>query len=260
MDDFGVRHLPVVDDLGRLVGVISDRDLLEATGWLPSDNRRAEGGLRKRPATVDQIMNAKVVTASPDDSVITAAIDLVGRGIGCLPVLSDGVLVGIVSELDLVGAYLQRVDSLPPSDEADPGIEHVMSWHPTTIAADTTLAEARRLMRVNDVRHLPVTEGGNLVGMLSDRDLRRAHGAGRSKDALVEDVMTSKLVTLTTRSRARDVAAAILQNKISAVLVLEDSGVESRLVGIVTVTDLLDQALGTLRDAPPQPEGERLGG
>ena len=247
MDSAYVRHLPVVGEAGRLVGLISDRDVLEATGWLPSERRAEEDGVRRRPTTVDQVMCAEVVTASPEDTVVTAAVDLVGRKIGCLPILREGILVGIVSESDLVGAFHRRVASLPEKDDSNPAIEHVMSWHPTTISWDATLAEARRMMRVDDIRHLPVVDDGRLVGMLSDRDLRRAYGAGRSKDTPVDDVMTRELVSLTTMARARDAAAVFLHHRISAVPVLDESAGGKLLVGICTVTDLLDHSLGTLR-------------
>ena len=254
MDATYVRHLPVVGESGRLVGLVSDRDLLEATGWLPGTARIDESGVRHRASRVGEIMKTQVVTASPEDTVVTAAVDLVGRHIGCLPILRQGILIGIVSESDVVGAYLRHVEALREHDESNPSIEHVMTWHPTTIACDATIAEARRIMRVDDIRHLPVVEAGQLVGMLSDRDLRRAYGMGRSKDASVEDVMSRDVVTLSTLARAKDAAAAFLRNRISALPVIDESGAQRLLVGIVTVTDMLDHCLGTLRGGESMPE------
>jgi CBS domain-containing protein len=252
MDSAYVRHLPVVSEAGRLVGLVSDRDLLEATGWLPSAQREeTPGGIRRRLETVGQVMHVHVVTASPLDTVVTAAVDLVGRRIGCLPILRQDILVGIVTEMDVVGAYLRRVEALPLDDDANPAIDHVMTWNPATIPWDVTLAEARRLMRVDDIRHLPVVEEGRLVGMLSDRDLRRAYGAGRSKDAPVGEVMSRDVVSLGASARARDAAAAIVHNRISAVPVLDERSGLPVLIGIVTVTDLLDHSLGTLREESP---------
>ena len=139
---------------------------------------------------------------------------------------------------------------LPP-DEGNPQVAHLMTWHPTTIACDTGLAEARRVMRVNDIRHLPVMEGDAMAGMLSDRDLRRAYGAGRSKDTAVEEVMTRSIVKLTTEAKARDAAAALVRQRISAVPIVTPPPA-SALVGIVTVSDLLEHCLSALADAPPR--------
>jgi CBS domain-containing protein len=249
MDGAYVRHLPVVSEAGRLVGLLSDRDLLRATGWLPSGRENdpgLDGANRKRPTTVEQVMARNVVTASPDDEIVGAAVNLAGRRIGCLPVVRNDILVGIVSEMDVLSAFLRHSDGQRAGGEENPWIEHLMTWHPTTTAQETSLAEARRLMRVNDIRHLPVIQGTTLVGMLSDRDLRRAHGAGRSKDTEVEEIMTREPVTLTTETTARDAAAVFVRERISAVPIVTAAPLPT-LVGIVAVSDLLEHCLSTLR-------------
>jgi acetoin utilization protein AcuB len=83
-----IRHLVVTS--GRdVVGVVSDRDLEEA------------GSLR-RVQTVGEVMTSPVVTARPETTLRQAANLLRGRAIGCLPVLEDGRLVGIVTTTDLL--------------------------------------------------------------------------------------------------------------------------------------------------------------
>ena len=247
MDAAYIRHLPVVSQAGRLVGLVSDRDLLKATGWLPVP--REVGAPQRRLETVEQVMTHPVVTAGPDDGIVTAVVDLAGRRIGCLPIVKDGILVGIVSEMDVLSAFARRAAGVRPGGEVNPGIEHLMTWHPTTIAPDTALAEARRLMRMNDIRHLPVVRDHALEGMLSDRDLRRGYGAGRSKDTEVEEVMTRSIVTLTTEAAARDAAATLVRQRISAVPIVTPAPAPT-LVGIVTVSDLLEHCLTVLREAP----------
>lgn len=190
-----------------------------------------------------------MVTATPDDTLVQAAVDLAGRRIGCLPVVRQDVLVGIVTEMDLVSAFVRHTADAAAGDDANPWIDHLMTWHPTTTTADTSLAEARRLMRVNDIRHLPVLQEGFLEGMLSDRDLRRAYGAGRSKDTEVGEVMTRDLVTLTVGDSARAAAAGFVRQRISALPILAADSVQT-LVGIVTISDLLQHYFSTLGDSP----------
>lgn len=83
-----IRHL-VVQDGKRIVGVLSDRDV-EGMGSL----RQVE--------TVEEVMASPAITCSPDLTVRQAANLLRGRTMGCLPVLEDGRIVGIVTTTDLL--------------------------------------------------------------------------------------------------------------------------------------------------------------
>jgi CBS domain-containing protein len=83
-----IRHL-VVQDGRKVVGVLSDRDV-ENLGSMADVE------------TVEDHMSSRVVTASPEMTLRKAANLMRGRSIGCLPVLSDGKLVGIVTTTDLL--------------------------------------------------------------------------------------------------------------------------------------------------------------
>jgi acetoin utilization protein AcuB len=86
----GIRHL-VVRRGSRIVGVVSDRDLGGPRGLSPD-------------TTVESAMASRVVTAAPDATLREAANLLRGYGIGCLPVVEKGRLVGIVTIADLLDA------------------------------------------------------------------------------------------------------------------------------------------------------------
>lgn len=88
----GVPHLIVVEG-GRVVGVVSNRDLGGRVGA-----RRANG----QGARVDGVMNRDVVSAEPEMTVRQAASRLRGRGAGCLAVLEEDELLGIVTTTDLL--------------------------------------------------------------------------------------------------------------------------------------------------------------
>ena len=111
MDWRHVRHVPVEDEDGRLVGLLSHRDLLKLLA------RRGTGPLDS-PVTVRDIMKADTVTVSPQTPTLEA-IDLMrARGVGCLPIVEGGALVGIVTAHDFLAAsarlFEERLRAAPP--------------------------------------------------------------------------------------------------------------------------------------------------
>lgn len=100
-----VRHLPVLDEAGRVIGIVSNRDLLEAslTSVLAFEPEQRRTFLHS--VVVDEIMTRHVETVAPETPLAAAASRLVGHKIGCLPVVDpDGVMIGIVTETDLLAA------------------------------------------------------------------------------------------------------------------------------------------------------------
>jgi acetoin utilization protein AcuB len=104
----GIRHLPVMEE-GRLVGIITDRDIRLATSHLNPK------GPCSGCARVAEVMTQEVVTAHPLDPVEEAARVMRERKIGSLPVLEDGALVGIVTGIDLLDALLKLTGVTEPS-------------------------------------------------------------------------------------------------------------------------------------------------
>ena len=99
-----IRHLPVLDDAGRLVGIISQRDLflnalVRALGYGTMARDRSF-----RSIAVKEVMTEDVVTTTPETPITAAAQMMVDRKIGCLPVVESNALVGILSESDIVSA------------------------------------------------------------------------------------------------------------------------------------------------------------
>jgi CBS domain-containing protein len=104
-----IRHLPVLDDEGEtLVGIVSQRDmfrgaLAQALGYGETAQRRMLGLL-----VLKEVMTTRVVTVGPDATLSEAARTMVDRKIGCLPVVEDGKLVGILTESDFVEILASR--------------------------------------------------------------------------------------------------------------------------------------------------------
>ena len=102
-----IRHLPVVEE-GRLAGVITDRDLRLATSSLAP--------APFAPATkVGDVMNRTVLTADAMDPVEDAARTMREHKIGCLPVVEEGRLLGIVTGIDLLDALLKLTGATMPT-------------------------------------------------------------------------------------------------------------------------------------------------
>ena len=100
-----VRHLPVLDDEQRVVGIVSDRDLLAAamTKVLDFDPESRRTFLRS--IEVGEVMAKEVVSVTEDTEIGEVARIFVERKIGCVPVLDeDGELLGLVTETDLIRA------------------------------------------------------------------------------------------------------------------------------------------------------------
>ena len=104
-----VRHLPVVDDDDQtVVGIVTQRDLFrdalaQALGYGRHAQRKILDTL-----SVKDVMATEVITARPDASLVEAAKILTERKIGCLPVVENGKLVGILTEGDFVALIARR--------------------------------------------------------------------------------------------------------------------------------------------------------
>jgi acetoin utilization protein AcuB len=123
-----------------------------------------------------------------------------------------------------------------------------MTANPISVTPEATLAEVWDLMREADIRHVPVTRGGILVGMLSDRDLASldvgrlltAQGAAALRETLgtpVVSVMSSDIISVEPETDLADVIDLMLENKVGAIpVVLPDT---REVVGIASYIDVL---------------------
>lgn len=128
--------------------------------------------------------------------------------------------------------------------DAASAVEEIMTREPETIRPNNTVAEALRKLRALDVRHLPVVnEDHELVGMISDRDLRgvptEMEVAGHQTvplDTMVSTLMSSDVLSVELETPLSECIDLMLDEKVGALPVVDDRGV---LVGIVSYVDLL---------------------
>jgi CBS domain-containing protein len=102
-----IRHLPVVDGL-RLVGIISERDLFrsslaQALGYATKETRDLMKTLR-----IKDVMVTGVITIPPDTDVCEATKIMMQEKIGCLPVVEDNMMVGLITETDILMQYVKE--------------------------------------------------------------------------------------------------------------------------------------------------------
>jgi acetoin utilization protein AcuB len=131
-----------------------------------------------------------------------------------------------------------------------PTIERFMTRSPQTIGQEQTLAAAHRLMNEHRIRHLPVLEGGKLVGLLSQRDLHLIETLRDvdPEEVKVSEAMNAEAFTVGPRASVRKVVAEMAEHKYGSAVVMEKDSV----VGVFTTVDAL-KALIELLDS----EGKR---
>ena len=140
-------------------------------------------GLRAMAETlVRDIMSEKIVTISADDSLSTVEDIMLLGGVRHMPVVRGGQLVGVVSQRDLLRASLSNlthygVDQRRAFLQAVE-IRRVMSEPAITITPGAHVGEAARQMAERKIGCLPVMEGGELVGMLTETDLLHYYARG----------------------------------------------------------------------------------
>lgn len=148
--------------------------------------------------TVREIMCADPITITPDAGVVEAAKAMTNAGVGALPVLDAGTLVGIVTEGDLIArdvkveypTYIHLLDGFITYPPSTVSFEHqlkqsvaatvadVMSTDLVTAQVTASIEEVAALLAGREISRLPVLEGDTLVGIVSKHDIVRAIAEG----------------------------------------------------------------------------------
>ncbi|NLD71015.1 MAG: CBS domain-containing protein [Limnobacter sp.] len=125
-------------------------------------------------------------------------------------------------------------------------VEEFTTPNPITATEDMSIDEVLHLMSEHGVRHLPVVRDDEVVGVISDRDLRLARGLSDEHKFQVRagDIMSAEPVAVTADMPLDDVAFTMSDRKIGSVIVNERDGT---LLGIFTVTDALNALIEITR-------------
>jgi CBS domain-containing membrane protein len=112
MSQRGFRHIPIVDDSGALAGLVTQSDVLAASASkLGADDERPASEVR-----IGEFMTRDVATVDERAELRDAAIYLQRHKYGCLPVVTDGQLRGIVTDSDFVGVAINLLEQLELSE------------------------------------------------------------------------------------------------------------------------------------------------
>jgi CBS domain-containing protein len=133
--------------------------------------------------TVGELMTEDVKTLPPDANVRRAAELMRDLDVGIVPVVDAmGNLAGVVTDRDIV------VKAVAEGLGTDTRLDQVLTRSPETVTRDTTILQAVGIMRMRQVRRLPVVEYGRLIGMLSLADLAESAASEWDKAETLEDV------------------------------------------------------------------------
>lgn len=126
------------------------------------------------------IHGQELITFAPDTMVREAVDVMAKRRFGAVPVVEDDRLVGIFTERDV----LVRVMAAGKNPDTT-RLDEVMTRNPDTVRSSDAVVHALELMNEHNYRHLPVVDGGRLVGVVSIRDLYRSVKEQMDSDILL---------------------------------------------------------------------------
>jgi acetoin utilization protein AcuB len=120
--------------------------------------------------------------------------------------------------------------------KAIPTIQKYMTTSPHSIGAEQTLAHAHEVMRAHHIRHLPVLKGGQIVGMLTQRDLALIESLKDvdPRSVPVEDAMSTEVYMVSPDAKLDEVVSEMAEKKYGSALVVQNH----KVVGIFTTVDV----------------------
>jgi acetoin utilization protein AcuB len=114
-------------------------------------------------------------------------------------------------------------------------VQDYMTPSPHSIGVSLTLADAKNMMRAYRIRHLPVLDGGKLVGLVSDRDIQMVESMGKmsADEVSIEEAMSQAPYTVTPTTPLEVAARHMAKHKLGSAVVLD----ANKVVGVFTTTD-----------------------
>jgi CBS domain-containing protein len=123
-------------------------------------------------------------------------------------------------------------------------VQEAMTSNPAAVTPDTTVQEAARLMKSEDVGALPIVEDGRIIGVVTDRDLSiRVVAEARDAETPVREVASKDIVTIDPHQSLEEAARLMAEHQVRRLPVVEEDG---RLVGVLAQADVARSGHDTL--------------
>lgn len=161
----GIGSVPVMDD-DKMVGIVSKADFVTLAVGIAFDK-----------ITVKEIMTKDLVVVSPTERLVHARRQMKDSHVGRLPVVDDETLVGMVTSKDLMRAFIDFRKKVPEKYQKaqikDVLVENIMSSNPVFTTKDATISEVAKIMMETGYNGLPVVEGSDVIGIITQTDILR---------------------------------------------------------------------------------------
>lgn len=224
----GYRGLPVVGEKGKLLGVITRRDILNITST-------------KSNVTAKGIMSSPLVYLTPDEAWFSAARKMLKAKVARAMVVESKQnmkLVGIVSTHDILKALYKKGCS------SRKNVKEIMNRKVITCAPGDPITKVWRKMEEGSCAGMPVVEK-KVLGMITRGDIiaagfariHRENESGKSRTPTVEKVMHTPVISVAPEATIEDAAMLMLKKNIGSLPVIE----KSRLLGMVNRYDIIKQ-------------------
>jgi CBS domain-containing protein len=179
--------------------------------------------------TVRDIMNEDVVTACPQESILTVVKRMSHHSVSCVVVVSGDTVTGMLTQKDLLSGVVHEQEGYCQL----PVAERMSS--PTVVAApDLPVREAARLLKARQIKHLPIVADRRLVGIVTQTDITRGLVYLTALQR-VSEVMSSHVATVGPEATAADAARAMWTHNVTGVVVM----LGNQAMGVVSQKDIM---------------------
>lgn len=187
---------------------------------------------------IRDVMSKDVITALPGDSVFDAAQRMAEARVSCLVVVDGGRVLGILTERDVLKAVAG-----PQADFRRITVAQTMSSPVQSVTASLSVLAAGRIMQARQIRRLPVIEGKQLLGVVTQTDITRGL-IMLTPLRSIGDVMTREVISIEVDASVAEAARVMASKRISCIVTTRQDGP----AGILTEKDLIRRIVMVQKD------------
>ncbi|WP_143406799.1 CBS domain-containing protein [Methanonatronarchaeum thermophilum] len=169
MMESGIGGIPIVDSEGRVKGIITERDIVSLISKVDIVT-----GMK-----VKDIMSENVITISPDSSIIDLTTTMVDEGFRRVPIIEDGILVGIVTATDVLrylgnGGVFEKLVTGDIKEVLEVPVTEIMVSDIETGNSNDALTDIAKTMSQENIGSIPILDNSSLKGIVTEHDLVRS--------------------------------------------------------------------------------------